>query len=64
MEKGWMKPRTEKSMELYEIMLRKGYPEPFSDQITKRKDVYKTEEGCLSLDGVRPCTRYREIEVD
>ena len=24
----------------------------------------KTEEGCLSLDGVRPCTRYKEIEVD
>ena len=25
---------------------------------------YETEEGCLSLDGVRPCTRYKEIEVD
>ena len=25
---------------------------------------YKTEEGCLSLDGVRPCIRYEEIEVD
>ena len=23
-----------------------------------------TEEGCLSLDGVRPCKRYKEIEVD
>lgn len=33
-------------------------------KITKRKDAFKTEEGCLSLDGVRPCTRYREIEVD
>ena len=22
------------------------------------------KEGCLSLDGVRPCTRYKEIEVD
>ena len=21
-------------------------------------------EGCVSLDGVRPCTRYKEIEVD
>ena len=30
-----MKPRTEKSMELYEMMLRRGYPEPFCDQITK-----------------------------
>ena len=25
---------------------------------------YQTEEGCLSLEGVRPCTRYEEIEVD
>ena len=30
-----MKPRTEKSMELYEIMLRRGYPESFCDQITR-----------------------------
>lgn len=30
-----MKSRTEKSMELYEIMLRRGYPESFCDQITK-----------------------------
>ena len=32
--------------------------------ITKRSGKYETEEGCLSLDGVRPCTRYKEIEVD
>lgn len=32
--------------------------------ITKKSKEYKTEEGCLSLDGVRPCTRYEEIEVD
>ena len=32
--------------------------------ITKRTGKYETEEGCLSLDGVRPCTRYKEIEVD
>lgn len=30
-----MKPRTEKSEELYKIMLRRGYPEPFCVQITK-----------------------------
>ena len=33
-------------------------------KITKRKGTFKTEESCLSLDGVRPCTRYKEIEVD
>ena len=32
--------------------------------ITKKTGAYQTEEGCLSLNGVRPCTRYREIEVD
>ena len=32
--------------------------------ITKKKEVFQTEEGCLSLDGVRPCIRYKEIEVD
>ena len=32
--------------------------------ITKRSGEYKTEESCLSLEGVRPCTRYKEIEVD
>ena len=30
-----MKPRTDKSMELYEMMLRRGYPETFCDQITR-----------------------------
>lgn len=32
--------------------------------ITKKTGAFKTEEGCLSLDGVRPCTRYKEIEMD
>ena len=32
--------------------------------ITKMKGKYETEEGCLSLNGVRACTRYKEIEVD
>lgn len=30
----------------------------------RQKSEPATEEGCLSLDGVRSCTRYREIEVD
>ncbi len=32
--------------------------------ITKKSGKYETEEGCLSLDGVRSCTRYKEIEVE
>lgn len=30
-----MKTKTEKSIELYEIMLCRGYPEPFCDQIAR-----------------------------
>ncbi len=32
--------------------------------ITRKSGAYQTEEGCLSLDGVRSCTRYQDIEVD
>ena len=32
--------------------------------ITKKSGAFQTEEGCLSLEGVRPCTRYQKIEVD
>ncbi|MDE6220443.1 MAG: peptide deformylase [Lachnospiraceae bacterium] len=32
--------------------------------ITKKTGAYKTEEGCLSLIGVRPTTRYQDIEVE
>ena len=35
LERHYMKPRTAKSMELYDILLRRGYPEPFCDEITK-----------------------------
>ena len=36
----------------------------FNPQLTSQSQPYQTEEGCLSLEGVRPCTRYKEIEVD
>lgn len=32
--------------------------------ITKKLGSFQTEEGCLSLEGVRPCKRYEGIEVD
>ena len=32
--------------------------------ILKKEKSYDTEESCLSLEGIRPCTRYKEIEVD
>ena len=36
----------------------------FNPVLLSKDTPYETEEGCLSLDGVRPCTRYKEIEVD
>lgn len=32
--------------------------------IAKKSGKYETEESCLLLDGVRPCLRYNEIEVE
>jgi len=32
--------------------------------ILNKSDLYETEEGCLSLIGVRKTTRYKEIEVE
>lgn len=36
----------------------------FNPVITKKDTPYETEEGCLSLDGVRKTTRYKNIEVE
>ena len=32
--------------------------------ITSKTGPFETEEGCLSLDGVRPCKRWQEIGID
>ena len=42
-----MKPRTAKSMELYDILLRRGYPEPFCDEMTKNLDTDWTAQGVI-----------------
>lgn len=36
----------------------------FNPKITKKDTPYQTEESCLSLDGVRPTTRYENVEVE
>lgn len=36
----------------------------FNPVIISKKGSYETEEGCLSLDGVRKTTRYQDIEVE
>ena len=32
--------------------------------ITKKTGPFQTQEGCLSLEGIRPCKRFKDIEVD
>lgn len=36
----------------------------FNPVIVSKSDPYETEEGCLSLDGVRKTTRYQNLEVE
>ena len=36
----------------------------FNPVIVSKSGPYQTEEGCLSLDGVRPTMRFKEIEVE
>lgn len=36
----------------------------FNPVLLKKDTPYETEEGCLSLDGVRPTIRYQNIEVE
>ena len=36
----------------------------FNPVLLKKSGPYETEEGCLSLEGVRRTTRYQEIEVE
>ncbi len=36
----------------------------FNPVITKKSGPYETEEGCLSLVGVRKTTRYKDIEIE
>lgn len=36
----------------------------FNPALVWRRGLYETQEGCLSLDGVRKTNRYKEIEVE
>ena len=36
----------------------------FNPVVVKKSGTFETEEGCLSLSGVRKTTRYEEIEVE
>ena len=36
----------------------------FNPVIVKKDTPYETEEGCLSLEGIRPAVRFQNIEVE
>ncbi len=42
-----MKPKSEKSLELYRVLLRRGYPEPFCDEVTKNPNTDFTAQRML-----------------
>ena len=35
----------------------------FNPEVLQTRDPFEMDEGCLSIDGIRRVTRYREIEV-
>ena len=39
-----MKPKSAKSLELYDIMMKRGYPEEFCDQISKNLNTDLTAQ--------------------
>ena len=39
------------------------YAEMFNPEILSGREIYETEEGCLSLDGTRKTKRYKTIKV-
>lgn len=54
-----MKPRTAKSMELYEYMLQRGYPEPFCEQVTRNLNTDWTAQRMLGY-----LSHYRKLPME
>ncbi len=42
----------------------KRYLTMINPKILRKSGEFATEEGCLSLPGIRPCTRYKNIQVE
>ena len=54
-----MKPRTAKSMELYEIMLRRGYPAEFCEQITLNLNTDWTAQRMIGY-----LSHYKKLQME
>lgn len=56
-----MKEKSEKSIELYNMMLRRGYPEPFCDQVTKNLNTDWTAQRMIGYLSYYKKLRLEEI---
>ena len=54
-----MKPRTQKSMELYDILLKRGYPQEFCEQITLNLNTDWTAQRMIGY-----LSHYRKLPLD
>jgi hypothetical protein len=54
-----MKPKSEKSIELYSMMLHKGYPEPFCDEVTKNLNTDWTAQRMMGY-----LSHYKKLRLE
>ena len=54
-----MKPKSEKSVELYNMMLHRGYPEPFCDQVTKNLNTDWTAQRMIGY-----LSHYKKLRLE
>jgi hypothetical protein len=54
-----MKPKSEKSIELYNMMLRRGYPEPFCDEVTKNLNTDWTAQRMMGY-----LSHYKKLRLE
>lgn len=54
-----MKPKSEKSIELYNLLLRRGYPKPFCDEVTKNLNTDWTAQRLIGY-----LSHYQKLKME
>jgi hypothetical protein len=54
-----MKPKSGKSIELYNMMLRRGYPEPFCDEVTRNLNTDWTAQRMMGY-----LSHYKKLRLE
>ena len=54
-----MKPKSQKSIELYNLLLRRGYPEPFCDEVTKNLNTDWTAQRLIGY-----LSHYQKLKME